>query len=174
MKLKQFLTRPAKFVKRPKVDPRSVRLVEVVRDEVPPNIERSGDQDKIKEYSNDTQTFFFNVYSQSDPRKIYNCIICVMSDTVNLNSAVKFYCDCPSFKYEFAYLLWKNDSLYGDSFEDFLDGTLLRSFTLTTRFIKWYKRVTHTHRYNRPPKKNNIPYICKHLEACLVHVLRRT
>lgn len=167
MKLRDILTRPAKFRNRPKLDPRNAILVKKLRDTPPPNIE---DPNEIKKY-NDTITFIFNVRSQSDPKKVYDCIILIMNETVTLNSEVKLYCSCPSFKYEFAYLLWRNNSLYGDSFDDFTTGLLLNKMLL--KFRRFLNRF-RTAKYKRPPKRNNIPYICKHLESCLVHVLRHT
>lgn len=83
------------------------------------------------------------VQKSSKSGKIYTLFIELDTiDTITASTKVKVRCECANFKYQCQTLLWKYDALYGDV-ED-----------------------------KRPPKKQSKPYICKHLYAAIVLLLK--
>lgn len=67
---------------------------------------------------------------------------------VIMNSKVKVYCSCPSFKFQSAYLLNKKGNLYKSSKTDTLLGQALTE--------------------SPDPKKTHTSTICKHTFACIL------
>ena len=159
LKLKYFIARPSSLKNRPYFDRRDVVLVEKQHDHIPVNLRDSDTKKYI-----DTITYIFNCYSQSGNE--YISIIQVLSPRPTLESHVKFYCSCPSFKYEFAEALHKRNTLYGDSIRDVFNGRPLMGLGRYSRYMGTPSRPIRRRR-PRPPKL----YICKHLEACTSFLL---
>ena len=164
MKLRLLLTRPNKFKNRPKYDPRAVTILSKNIDDI---------QDKDGNITGSTITFMCTTPSSSR-NEYYTQIIEVFDEHITLNSDVKVYCSCPSFRYEFAYLLSKSKGLYGDSYEDFISGRIEHHiWNKFSRFRGFLTRMKNPKAF-KPPKKNNIPYVCKHIEACFNRILSIT
>ena len=152
LRLLNFVNRPNKFKNRPRIHISHVQL------------------QNFEGY-----TFTFNVLGSKS--SVYTCIIQFATkdtdDKITLRTPVKVYCSCPNFKYDFAYLLGEADALYGGSFEDLVSGKIEANIA-TGPLRKFLSNIVPFKRmYKHPPKKNTIPYICKHLEACLQYIALR-
>ena len=91
----------------------------------------------ITKIENDTISFIV--------KRKYLAEIWFSGGDINYQSAVKFHCDCKSFMYQFAHILFKKNGLL---------------YPLNQSIIL--------------PKKQHVTYICKHLEACLRGVIKYT
>lgn len=75
----------------------------------------------IQNISQTNQGVIIEAITQSTSGNNYSQIINFLDTTPNQSSLVKIYCDCPSFKFEFAKILYQNGSLYNeDMFKDIL------------------------------------------------------
>ncbi|MEM4385336.1 MAG: hypothetical protein QXD03_02175, partial [Candidatus Anstonellales archaeon] len=96
-----------------------------------------------REYYDIKRVHLIDEFSSSDNGKCFTFNIggkYISEICIYKGGFVKFYCQCPSFRYQFASLLYRRGSLLHP--EEF-------------------------NHLNRIPRKNAVTFICKHLEACL-------
>ena len=92
--LSQFMSRTYDVRNRPGVSRSLIRILDFVT-------------------SDDGNTIVFRVGSQSDSTQFYKCKILLKDYQITPMTNVKFHCTCPSFKFQFESILFKNEALIG-------------------------------------------------------------